>query len=467
MTTLRKNKVENSPPQSRTWVVAFWQGLCRAVIKTFYRRFEVAGHEKIPHGVGIIFCANHANALVDPIVIQAATSKQIHPLARSGLFEMPLLKTMLKMLDAVPIYRAQDPGNKTAKNVDSFVKCYEKLGEDKTIMIFPEGVSHSDPTMRKVNTGAARIALGAKKLNGKPPVLVPVGLTFSRKGFFRGDLLVQFGEPVIVADEEDSDDRQSVVAITERVKQGIIKITLNPNSWQELKLLTRVGRFYAQRHGRDENLDLSEQFDALKYIIKAQRMLLEHEPERLKTIVNHLRLYDKLCQCCGIKDYHLSIKYQPGLLFMYILHTLFKVLITLPVSLWGKLNNFIPYQLTGKTFLFFAKSLDQYETYKILVGIALFPMFWVIQTVLVNYFLGSNWAMTYFASLLISTAVELQMSGKYLSALEDFKTFFLFLRKSQIRDYLESKQNELEMELDNLEKLADELLAEQKTSLNP
>jgi len=462
MTTLRKNKVEHSPPQSRAWAVTFWQGLCRAVIKTFYRRFEVTGHEKIPHGVGIIFCANHANALVDPVVIQAATSKQIHPLARSGLFEMPLLKIMLKLLDAVPIYRAQDPGNKTEKNVDSFVKCYEKLGEDKTIMIFPEGVSHSDPTMRKVNTGAARIALGAKKLNGKSPVLVPVGLTFSRKGFFRGDLLVQFGEPVIVANEEDANDRESVQAITERVKQGIIKITLNPNSWEELKLLTRVERFYTQRHGRDEDLDLSEQFNVLKYIIKAKRMLQEHEPDRVKTLISQLRLYDKLCQCCGIKDYHLSIKYQPTVLFMYIFRTLLKVFIALPVSLWGKLNNFLPYQLTGKMFIFFAKTLDQYDTYKILAGMALFPLFWGVQIALVNTYLGSGWAIAYFASLVVSTAVELQMRDKYLRAFEDFKTFFLFLRKSAVRNYLESKQNALELELDDLEKLADELLAEQK-----
>jgi hypothetical protein len=70
--------------------------------------------------------------------------------------------------------------------------------------------------------------------------------------------------------------------------------------------------------------------------------------------------------------------------------------------------------------------------------------------------------MTYLISLIISTVVELQMREKYLRALEDFKTFFLFLRKSQIRDYLASKQNELETELDNLENIADELLAEQK-----
>lgn len=446
---------------SQTLAVKFWQGLCQTTIKTFYRRFEVTGHEKIPDGVGIIFCANHANALVDPIVIQAATNKQIHPLARSGLFEKPLLKTMLKLLDAIPIYRAQDPGNKTTKNVDSFVKCYEKLGEDKAIMIFPEGVSHSDPEMRKVNTGAARIALGAKKLNGKAPVLVPVGLTFSRKGFFRGDLLVKFGDPVIIGDAEDSENRESVKDITERVKQGIIKITLTPNSWAELKLLTRVERFYAQRQGDGENLDLSEQFNALKYIIKAHRMLLEHEPKKVAILTSHLRLYDKLCQCCGIKDYHLSIKYQPIVLFIYIFKTLLKVFIALPISLWGKLNNFLPYQITGKTFLLFAKTLDQYDTYKILAGMVLFPLFWGIQISIVGYYLGTGWAMTYFASLIMSTAVELQMRGKYLRAFEDFKTFFLFLRKRSVRDYLESKQKLLERELKELEDIADKLLSEQ------
>lgn len=113
-------------------------------------------------------------------------------------------------------------------------------------------------------------------------------------------------------------------------------------------------------------------------------------------------------------------------------------------------------------FIFFAKTLDQYDTYKILAGMALFPLFWGVQIALVNTYLGSGWAIAYFASLVVSTAVELQMRDKYLRAFEDFKTFFLFLRKSTVRNYLESKQNALELELDDLEKLADELLAEQK-----
>ena len=290
---------------------------------------------------------------------------------------------------------------------------------------------------------------------------MPVGLTFSRKGFFRGDLLVKFGDPVIIGDAEDSENRESVKDITERVKQGIIKITLTPNSWAELKLLTRVERFYAQRQGDGENLDLSEQFNALKYIIKAHRMLLEHEPKKVAILTSHLRLYDKLCQCCGIKDYHLSIKYQPIVLFIYIFKTLLKVFIALPISLWGKLNNFLPYQITGKTFLLFAKTLDQYDTYKILAGMVLFPLFWGIQISIVGYYLGTGWAMTYFASLIMSTAVELQMRGKYLRAFEDFKTFFLFLRKRSVRDYLESKQKLLERELKELEDIADKLLSEQ------
>jgi 1-acyl-sn-glycerol-3-phosphate acyltransferase len=41
-------------------------------------------------GQGIILCANHVNALADAVVLQAATTKAIRPLARSGLFDSNL-----------------------------------------------------------------------------------------------------------------------------------------------------------------------------------------------------------------------------------------------------------------------------------------------------------------------------------------------------------------------------------------
>jgi 1-acyl-sn-glycerol-3-phosphate acyltransferase len=73
-----------------TWFERTWQAFCRFVVRVFYRRFEVAGSENLPMGQGIILCANHVNALADAVVLQAATTKAIRPLARSGLFDSNL-----------------------------------------------------------------------------------------------------------------------------------------------------------------------------------------------------------------------------------------------------------------------------------------------------------------------------------------------------------------------------------------
>ena len=73
-----------------------WRGFCRLAIRIFYRNYEVAGFENIPEDRGVIFCANHVNALVDPVLVQAASKKLMRPLARSGLFEKLWLKPILR-----------------------------------------------------------------------------------------------------------------------------------------------------------------------------------------------------------------------------------------------------------------------------------------------------------------------------------------------------------------------------------
>ena len=195
---------------SRAGFLRVWKRFCRLVVRVFYRELEITGLENIPKNTGLLLCANHVNALVDVVVLQASTNKDLRPLARSGLFLNPFLKPILNMIGAVPIYRHNDPGSDTTQNQDSFVKCYELLAENETIIIFPEGQSHSDPNINKLKTGAARIALGAKENNNKAPVVIPVGLTFSRKGKFRSDVLVQYGTAIDLSTPETLDSFESV-----------------------------------------------------------------------------------------------------------------------------------------------------------------------------------------------------------------------------------------------------------------
>ncbi len=436
----------------RSWFIRFWNRFCRLVVRIFYRNFEVSGTDSIPDNTGLLLCANHVNALIDVVILQASTKKEIRPLARSGLFDNPILRPILNMIGAVPIYRRNDPGSDTKLNEDSFSKCYELLNENETIIIFPEGQSHSNPHINKLKTGAARIALGASLQNAKPPVVLPVGLTFSRKGKFRSDVLVQYGSAVDLSINSRLGPFEQVELITDRIKQELAKVTLNADSWEDIYLITRLEKFFALRQGiyRKGKGQLQERFHALKRLIEAQRLLRMYEPDKVRTLVSQMRGFERLCKCCGIRDYHLTIKYRPILVTFYILRILVLLLIGLPVALWGFINNFFPYQSTRFAALKFSKGPDQVDTASVSFGMFFFLIFWFVQTYTIYILSNLTWALIYLASIIISAPFALKLRKEFHIIKDNIKIFFLFMRKKQLKEYLESKRKEIEIELARL-----------------
>ncbi len=448
---------QQSTKKSRTLFIRLWQRLCRNIVNVFYRRFEVSGLDNIPQDTGIILCANHVNALVDPVVLQASTGLVIRPLARSGLFNNPLLRPIMEMIGAVPIFRRGDPGSDTARNVDSFSRCYELLANNETLIIFPEGQSHSDPHLHDLKTGAARMALGAIEANQKAPAVIPVGLTFTRKGTFRSDVLVQYGKPIDLTTEQETGQRDAIRLLTKRIADGLAHVTLNAESWQDIDLVDRLERFFAFRHGKYRQRDLTTRFRTLQRLIEGQRLLRHHEPNRVRSIINQLRMFERLCQTCGIKDYHLTVEYKPVLVAIYILRTLAMVLLVFPLALWGIVNSVIPFYLTRFLSRRFAKGTDQYDTAKIILGFAFFLLFWSIQCFFIYYHFSIGWMLLYLFSMIVGVAVALAIRGENKRIRENIKVFFLFARKRQLREYLESKRHDLEVELARLVRIAKRL----------
>ena len=136
-------------PRSRRRVRdRLWVAFCRLVARVFYRTVEVVGRGNLPATGAAIVCANHTNALADVVVLQSACDRVLHPLARSGLFEKRLLRPILSFIQAVPVYRAQDPGSDTSHNRGSFDRCFELLAHGGVLVLFPEGISHSEPALQ-------------------------------------------------------------------------------------------------------------------------------------------------------------------------------------------------------------------------------------------------------------------------------------------------------------------------------
>ena len=65
------------------------------------------------------------------------------------------------------------------------------------MLIFPEGITHDEPSLAPLKTGAARMALHARDAGDVDGLaVVPIGLTFERKDAPRTRVLVQIGEPI-------------------------------------------------------------------------------------------------------------------------------------------------------------------------------------------------------------------------------------------------------------------------------
>lgn len=441
-----------------------WRGFCRLVCLVFYRRVEVVGIEKLDQDGSVLLCANHANALADAVVLQAVTRRMLHPLARSGLFANPLLRPVLALIQAVPVYRRQDvsedAGDRVGANQNSFARCYELLGRGEVLLIFPEGQSHSDPSLRAIKTGAARMALGAREANGTAPRVLPVGLNFVNKGNFRSSVLVQFGEPVSLQAYAGVEVEDDVRRLTTDIYAGLDAVTLNADSHEELDLLHSLERFFALRRGKYRRRSLALKFRAMRRLAEAQALLREHYPQRVEALKAHLQQFSRLCAHCGVRDYHLTVSYRPTVVTRFLLHCVWALMVLLPLGAWGVLNSFPPFFLTRRLARRLARGSDQYDTAKILLGMVLFPLFWGPQIALVSYYLGESLAVYYALSLIPGAAAALVLRKERERIWDNLRVFFVFVRRHKLRRYLETRRRKLEAELAELARLARRTLSQ-------
>ena len=110
-----------------TVIHAVFAGLMRLIF-----RVEVINPENEPtDGRGMIVCCNHlSNA--DVVILVASMKNQVHFLAKSELFKIPLLGAFIRAIGAYPIKRG-------AADVGAIKKTIELADDGYTVGFFPQG----------------------------------------------------------------------------------------------------------------------------------------------------------------------------------------------------------------------------------------------------------------------------------------------------------------------------------------
>ncbi|MCX2749433.1 lysophospholipid acyltransferase family protein [Arthrobacter sp. MI7-26] len=140
--------------QSRA-MFAVLAGIARPLMNILMAK-KWEGTEKLPAG-GFIAAPNHCTE-IDPIVVGHMLYNMKRPphfLAKSGLFKVPVLGSLLRAANQIPVERSTTGANR------SLQAAQEVVDGGGAIIIYPEGTLTRDPDLwpMKGHTGAARLAI--------------------------------------------------------------------------------------------------------------------------------------------------------------------------------------------------------------------------------------------------------------------------------------------------------------------
>lgn len=358
-------------------VYLFLVFLFRGVLRVFFRRIEVVGAPPMSTARRM-FGANHVNGVIDPALVLTSTWCRISPLAKAPLWKVPGLNLLLRAARAVPVVRRQDaPDKADGANDELFRAVGDHLIEGGNVLIFPEGVSHSEPHVVRLRSGAARMLVGARAQGVAGSTFQAVGLEFEERETFRSRALVLFG-PVRSVDEMAARGGEGDLAerITAQLSDDLTELIVEGATWDERRLIGRVATLLAH-DARDRSLagwnSIGRQVEAARKAMGAGSHSLYAEVEEA------VNLYDEGLSAAALTDEQLLAERAdegPRALRQLGLVCL------LPLALVGALLYFVPYQIPKLSARLAKGEGDVISTYKLGLALVVFPA-WMLLLVVV------------------------------------------------------------------------------------
>ena len=372
--------------------------LVRFALRIYFQRIEVTGLEHVPRDTPVIFVLNHPNALVDPVFLLCLAPRRVSFLAKAPLFRMPVIGYLVKSLDSLPVYRRQDEGQDVAKNEETFVAARKLLAKGGTIGICPEGVSHDEPGLRPIKTGAARIALAAISTGEvKDLKIVPAGLYYTSKTSFRSSALLYFGNPLSVTpvqlEPDGSPPRDAVRQLSNKIERSLREVILDARHEEARQTIARAERIFSAetQPGTDKEDSLKDELRLQQRFIKAYSILEGHQPDRLRRLEQRMIRFEEELNQAGVDAEELSPPRSTWSVFRSIIKRSLLFLLMLGPALIGTVAHYPAYRLGGYLATKFSRDAeDIISTIKIISAMLLFPLTWLILA-LVGYSLSAWW----------------------------------------------------------------------------
>jgi 1-acyl-sn-glycerol-3-phosphate acyltransferase len=385
----------------------------RLALRAYFRRIELFHAERVPGSGPVIFASNHPNSITDAFVIGTSVPRPVFFIATVQLFRFTPLAWFLTRCGVIPVNRLKDDASAMRSVLATFEACFRVLERGEAIGIFPEGITHDDPQLKAIKTGAARMALELEHRHGGKLglQLVPVGLTFAEKPRYRSHALVHFGEPIRVADHLGgyADRRKECIsALNELLQKRLQSLIVHIPRLEHVRVVSAVKRLYLERlrvGNRVIQEPLSPQAEELvltQAITEAVEFAFKNCPDRTARFVHRLTVYEGWLRRLKLSDETVSRVAEQGAFAAVSLGRAILAVLGAPVALYGWLHRLAPLAVVRAVAGHFARahgSRAQFSSVAIVAGLLSFGVFYALYVWIARHFLSLPATLAYALSL--------------------------------------------------------------------
>ena len=415
--------------------------ICRELLRLglygFFRRIHVQAKSRIPVDGPVLFVSNHTNAFVDPVLLLTSVRRKVTIAAKSTLVKNPLLWAVIRGLDAILLHRQGDreAGADPRENIPALAEAVRRLRAGGALLVFPEGVSHSDPGMRRFRTGAARMVANYLEDPTAPELMiVPVGLHFTRKDRWRSEAVALVGEPVgaraWIRDQDPP--RVDVRALTRDMQAWVEALTINFGSEEERDLILRADRLFAYRPkgpppvDRPEALDAEARVDRVHKLQGGAHLLRMQDPSRFRSLAGRAEELTDEMDRLGVEALEVRLPMNAARVALFVVREVEVLLVGAPLALWGWVTHLAPLAVTRT--LVAALSTDEDHTASNAVFLVVSSAAFMI--------LGWGWGSLLVFSLFLSGAIHLRYRDRAGGMARRVRTFLLWWRRPELQERL-------------------------------
>ncbi len=360
-----------------------------------HKKIIVTGKKNVPKNKPVVFAPNHQNALSDPLAVLTSIALQPVWLARADIFQSKFARPILRFLKIMPVYRIRDGKERLSKNEKTFSDSIKVLENNKVLALFPEaahsGRRHSIPHKKAV----PRIVFMAEEKNNfeLDTKIVPVGIYYGHYWKFGRNLIVNFGKPIAVKDYiKDYQDNQqaAIIALRDEIRKQLLPLTLDIRStkfydaFEEIRSIT-VPSLLKEQHLKNNAFN---QFKAGQELVTNLDKFEKEQYEKAEQLANKALAFSEKVKKLKLRNWVIAPEGKNPLEFLL---NIWILAFTFPFFLYGFLFNAIPFFAIDSFVRTKIKDPVFWSTFSIVLGLVLFPAFYLTILAIAWPYLPAIW----------------------------------------------------------------------------